>query len=239
MKEKMITVSIILICLISCNNYQSSTTEKKKLSTKIETNASIQRVSMIPEDVKYNIISENTLHSIKRTLEIRLNKKVPEKILKEIALELKYSDFNNYERTFITYYLLDMTVGAGAWATTHFNPELEVKILGLTEEKENKLIETKSSSNRDVIGIWLDERPYVSSKITIFQENSKLYMENLFDDGSAYKKEIKEVNNSRGRRFEKIEKSDFGDHYIINIDGKLEMRDNEGLVTAAKKIEQQ
>jgi hypothetical protein len=35
-----------------------------------------------------------------------------------------------YERVFICYYLPGMEVGAGAWATGHFNPELEVKVLG-------------------------------------------------------------------------------------------------------------
>ena len=34
-----------------------------------------------------------------------------------------------FKRVFITWYLPGMEVGAGAWATTHFNPLLEVTIM--------------------------------------------------------------------------------------------------------------
>lgn len=34
-----------------------------------------------------------------------------------------------FKRVFITYYLPGMDVGAGAWATTHFNPFLKITIM--------------------------------------------------------------------------------------------------------------
>ncbi len=34
------------------------------------------------------------------------------------------------ERTFIVYYLPGMDVDAGAWASSHFNPDLEIRIYG-------------------------------------------------------------------------------------------------------------
>jgi hypothetical protein len=33
-----------------------------------------------------------------------------------------------------------MEIGAGAWATTHFDPTLEVKILGLPVEEEQEQV---------------------------------------------------------------------------------------------------
>ena len=35
-----------------------------------------------------------------------------------------------YERVFICYYLPGMILDSGAWATSHFNPTLQVRILG-------------------------------------------------------------------------------------------------------------
>ena len=91
------------------------------------------------DDVSYSIIDSTATAGIKRSLDVRLNKRVAEDTLRAMALKLKSQDSRDYDRTFITYYLPGMTVGAGAWATTHFRPDLEVKILGLWTEEEKKL----------------------------------------------------------------------------------------------------
>ena len=91
------------------------------------------------DDVSYSIIDSTATAGIKRSLDVRLNKRVAEDTLRALALKLKSQDSRDYDRTFITYYLPGMTVGAGAWATTHFRPDLEVKILGLWTEEEKKL----------------------------------------------------------------------------------------------------
>ena len=67
-------------------------------------------------DVSYTIIKSSTLPGIKRSLDVRINKKVSERTLRALALKLKSDDTREYERTFICYYLPNMTVDAGAWA---------------------------------------------------------------------------------------------------------------------------
>ena len=85
----------------------------------------------IPDNVTFTIISEEKTPGVKRTLEVRLNRQISQDALRLVAMKLRASDPNEYRRTFIGYYLPDMRVGAGGWATTHFNPDLEVKILNL------------------------------------------------------------------------------------------------------------
>jgi hypothetical protein len=53
-------------------------------------------------------------------------------VLRAIATQLKNSDAHTYERTFIVYYLPGMEIGSLAWATSHFDPELQVRIIGVT-----------------------------------------------------------------------------------------------------------
>ena len=150
-------------------------------------------VSPIPKDVTYTIIDQNVLPGIKRSLDIRLNKKVSEGALRSIATQLRDSDSNSYQRTFIGYYLPDMEVNAGYWATSHFNPDLEVKILGLTIEEEKKVI-AESQPVGEVVGRWFDQ--FIGCAVTIREDNGVLVLERKFKDGSVGKFEVPSVPTS-------------------------------------------
>ena len=219
---KLICFSTLLtLALVACNNGSREQRHSKEA---------------IPKDVTYSIIDTKVVPGVKRSLDVRLNRKVTEDVLRSIALQLKSQDPKEYERTFITYYLPDMKLGAGAWATTHFNPDLDIRILGLTAEQEKNLLNEATDSSREVIGTWLDESPVIGSKITIYRQNGKLYMEQIFGDGSSSKEEMTKKASSRGQRFEEKTSSSSGDYYLINTRGDLEMRDQIGLVATARKV---
>lgn len=189
----------------------------------------------IPSDVTFLIIDSSTIPGIKRSLDVRLNKEVSEIALRAIALKLKSEDSRSYDRTFMTYYLPGMAIGAGAWATTHFNPDLVVRILGLRAGDDTRLVTQSKQANRDVIGRWLDES--LGSRITIFDEESKLFIQQTFKDGSSLKKELVESTSPLGRRFDKVDGSSPGDYWVLGSDGNLQIRDNDGLIATAKRIE--
>lgn len=76
----------------------------------------------IPVEVSYPIMSEKDeifRESGKRTVEVRVNMRVPTDVLREIALEVKGREKRQYERTWIFFYLLDEVAGKRkrAWAT--------------------------------------------------------------------------------------------------------------------------
>lgn len=156
----------------------------------------------LSDNVTYSIINESTQPGVKRTLVVRLNRKASERTLRGLALELKSLDSQQYDRTFIMHYLPGMEVGAGAWATTHFRPELEVRIQGLTMKEEEKLVAEPAPAAREIIGRWLDEGPFIASHITIFRDSGKLFIEQIFRDGSSLKKDLVEVKSTLGRRFD-------------------------------------
>ena len=189
----------------------------------------------LPSDVTFSIIDSSTIPGIKRSINVRLNKEVSEITLRAIALKLKASDSRSYDNTFITYYLPGMAAGAGAWATTHFNPDLEVRILGLKSGDETRLVAQSNHANRDMIGRWLDEG--LGSRITIFDEDGRLFIQQAFKDGSSFKKELVESRSPLGRRFDKVDGSSTGDYWILRSNGNLQIRDNDGLIATAKRIE--
>ncbi len=191
--------------------------------------------SIIPADVSYSIIDTDIIPGIKRSLDVRLNKKVSEDVLRVIALKLKSNDSQQYDRTFIVYYLPRMTVGAGGWATTHFNPTLDLWIRGLSAQEEQTLVTQPALSDREVIGSWLDE--FVGSQITIYLEDGTLLMEQKFKDGSSLREELNQRSLPFGQRFEMKGGSSSGDHWIIDQEGNLQTRDSLGLISTATKIQ--
>ena len=193
--------------------------------------------STIPADVTYTVIDETKVPGIKRGVEIRLNKHVSEDTLTAIAKEVKASDNSTYERTLIAYYLPDMQVGAGCWATTFYDPDLDVRILGLSADAAAKLSATPETADRDEIGRWLNETPFLGRRIVIFRDKDKLFMESTYEDGSSGTSEIVESQSPLGRRFNNPGGSTYGDHYVLDSNGDLQLRDDDGLISTAKKLQ--
>jgi hypothetical protein len=201
-----------------------------------EADAAKKASGVIPKDVTYKVIEEQTIPGAKRSLDVRLNKKVSREVLRAIALTLKQRDPRKYDRTFIVYLLPGMKPGAGAWATSHFDPELELQILGSTAEEEAEMKKSSIEPGAKVIGRWTDDQA-VGALLTIYKKGRKLILRYTFKDGSELTKEIREGRSSKGRRFEPKQKSGDGAHWIIDKKGNLQLRDAYGLVATAQKVD--
>ncbi len=59
------------------------------------------KASVIPDDVNSSAIHSKVVSGIRKTIDVRLNKKVSESTLRGIALELKSGDSRPYDRTVI------------------------------------------------------------------------------------------------------------------------------------------
>jgi peptidoglycan hydrolase-like protein with peptidoglycan-binding domain len=187
-----------------------------------------------PDGPTYSVISREEIPGIKLSLDMRLDRKASEQELAAIARELRDGAGGAYERIFILYYLPGMEPGAGAWATSHYNPGLKVSILGMTIEQEQTLSEEPSTAGDDVIGSWIDDG-ILGRKITIFKGGGILRVHERFKDGGERTERLVERETASGLRYDFAEGSSTGDHYIINQSGALEIRDNEGLISVARK----
>lgn len=198
--------------------------------------ASSSMASNIPIDVNYEIIKKDTLGSIKCSLDVRINKKVSKEVLRSLAIDLKNAQHQSYDRIFINYYLPDMEVGHGSWATSHFNPDLKVVIQGLTAEEESKLKAggaQKSSGN--IVGMWLNDSPYMGHKITILKENGKFWMVREYKDGSSGKYELIKATKS-GKDSYTEKGNQHGEYYLVDGAGNLSSYDPYGLIDTYQSI---
>ena len=98
----------------------------------------------IPVEVSYPVLKEWD-DQTRRGVDIALNQKVTPEVLREIALEVKSRETRQYVRTFITYYLpkFDEALPNDTWATTHFNPTLDVQIQESSIEDEKRARDLK------------------------------------------------------------------------------------------------
>lgn len=198
--------------------------------------AAIPALAKTFQGVNYTVIEKSNMGTIKGSIDVRLSEKVTKDFLQKLAVKLKESEHREYDRLFITYYLPGMTPGAGAWATSHFNPNLEVKILGITIEEEKALKSESKKSSGKIIGQWLDESPYVGAKYTLIKKNGKIVMERKFKDGSGSEKEMIQKNQSGRLRFEEKGGNDFGEYYLIERNGNLGAYDSDGLISTMGAI---
>ena len=94
-------------------------------------------------------------------------------------------------------------------------------------------LESKAA-NREVIGRWVDQAYPMHVEIAIFRKGKSLYLEYYFEGEKPFKMKMVET---RKNRFEEVNKTNFGDFYIIDSSGNLELWDSQGLIRTAKKID--
>lgn len=170
----------------------------------------------------------------KISMNVRLKEKVTEDQLKALALHLKGQVPERADRTFILYWLPGMAVGSGAWASTHFDPQLEVKILSLTIEEERAATSAVETINNKV-GVWLDDRPYVGATVVMFEEGGEVKLKTTYKDGSGSTVTLVETKSAQGRKLANQSGSDYGEYYVLSPSGELSLYDNEGLILKMKK----
>lgn len=205
----------------------------------------------------FTIISDKTFRNIKRSVEIRLDRRINNKQLEELAYDIKSFDKNTYDRTFILYYLPGQKLGSGAWASTHFDPQLKVKILGASLEDVNKFksfsvlngwqvpepikdtpttpliwsqtpkIPVNLRYGGEIIGEWIWDLGELSHKITVFKKDGIVMMNKYYRDGTQGTERLKATKVRNGLRLDQLKTNSFGEYFIINNKKQLELHDSE------------
>ncbi len=226
-----ISALTIVVFVLGCNTFSEA---ERKEDTGFEQTRSSNR-SKKTSNFRYTILSDTRIRNVKRSVDVRLPKRVSESTLSEIAKTIKRSTQANHDRTFICFYLPDMEVSAGCWATAHYNPKLDVKIIGLPLDAINRFSATEEN-DRSEIGCWLDETPFIGRIIVIFTDDRKLFMESTFGDGSKATEEIAESESPYGRRFDAIASKPTGEYWLIDAEDNLQLWDREGFVNNSKPM---
>ena len=174
--------------------------------------------------------------NVKASLTVRLAERVTKEMLVAIANELHGFADNKQPRLFIVYYLPDMEIDAGGWATTHFNPDLEVKILGATKEEHEKIVtQTKTSEvSQKTIGSWT-VTILPTGTITFFRKDGQTYLTRRYNDGSSGTDELV-IQKVGGQTRYRQSGGHPADYFIITASGDLGHCNDEGMWAKSKKM---
>ncbi len=140
--------------------------------------------------------------------------------LKKIAKKIrKHEDDEKYEKIWIFYFLKGTKENSGAWATTHYSPDLEIKILGATSEEEVDSKNKVNSIKGKIIGKWYEEQ-YTTSSIVLYEDNGKIYCKTIFKNGQEMIENLETAKVDLGTKYYDKENS-VGEYYVLLRNGDL------------------
>lgn len=220
-----IVVAVVLSCVLFLPQHASQTTSVAP--------SNIQ-APVVPPDVTYSPIDVKTNPPYKREISVRLSRKVDEQELGAIGEKIKSNYPLDCERTLIFYFLPGTTVGKDVcWATTHFSPDLNVRInYGGFASEEKRVSQQRMGTAGLTVGEWLDTQDAVGTcRIRIFIQGAQAFIERRWGDGSTGIRPLIESQSAEGRRFTAADSSSFpGDYMLVDREGNLQYHDNEGLI---------
>ena len=187
--------------------------------------------------VDYQILSETDNPAANKcNINIELPEKISQEKLTTIAEELR-STRKSYDKLWIFYYLPGMKIDAGAWATSHFTPDLKVEFVGANMEQEAKIKENTGKVDGKILGKFYEQQ-FGKASYTVYEKNNKTFMQIIFDDGSSSDGEMKKKNVATGIRLtDKISKG-HGEYFILTKSNVLEFYNAEDrMFTTAIPIE--
>lgn len=174
-----------------------------------------------PTAVAYTIVSDETLPSIKRSVEVRLAQRPSKQQLEAVAKEIKAKDRRKYERTFISYRLEGQPTDSTYWATTHYNPELEVRIMGFSAEEYTALAQLDIDAKYEqAVGSWLIERG-LNHLSVVYSKGEEVFKDDIFSSGAINTSELVAERLDDGSVRLQEPDEGFGEYYTIDPEGNL------------------
>ncbi len=188
----------------------------------------------LPENFYYEIVKDESDAVLeKNQLTVEISEKLTEGQIATIAEEL-YNSKENRRRFYIWYKLKDVENGF-AWATSHFDPELEISINGSTTEEDIKKDKLSAKIDGVVIGKWNEDK-FSFTNLIIYKKDNKIFIKSIFKDGTFSDLELLERNTEKGTRYDFKDEGGYNgtEYFIQNNDNELELYDfeNENFTTA-------
>ncbi len=204
MKQICLSLIIAILLLLGCG---ADNKKESKLST------------------PYTLISEEPWQGISKcNLNIGLPSKYSKAEIEAIGKEL-HEARSKYEKLYIFYHLttINKDIEKGAWAFTHYTPDLEVNILGATIEEEKAMKDVVNNLNGNIVGKWFSEKGTNGLAFALEDKKGKYIFHCVY-------KNLQHTESPAAKTGNRIEDEMFklhGQYYIIERNGDLGLYNKE------------
>lgn len=223
----LIVIGIITVLYIFLHNDKSNNV----------TNTNPDQLSSQNTQPTYSILKTDLNNKRGFNVSIKISEKLSENDLETLARQIKTDINAKSEIGILFFYLTDMVVDNGAWATADFKPELKISILGQTKTDENKITENVNNI-KDCVGLWTDDTEPGDILIRIRIDKSSGY---VFEYVSATDPKPSELPIPLKKTFING-KTVFKDqdridqYFILENNGDLSAYDKDGYIVTYKKV---
>ncbi|MFR9596801.1 MAG: hypothetical protein SNH79_04385 [Rikenellaceae bacterium] len=184
----------------------------------------------LPKDFSCSIISNTTNPTLeKNEVHVSINSYLTTGQIATLA-EMIYKELPKQRRSYIFY---KKGASNDVWATSHYDPELEINILG-TNIVESTTTTSTIDLEGDVIGRWKTDKSGFTVYLTE-TSNGKRFATFAYNFGDPIQEEVKCEKLSNGLKFS--HPNNHGEYYIIYKNGNLGLYSNNGKYDEAIKIE--
>lgn len=187
--------------------------------------------SVVEAKPKYEIVADEKRGNVTRKVEVELPTRLNKSQLETIANEIKSADSKDYERTFIMYRIKGEN-SVAAWATTHFDPDLSVKFIGLSADDFKKLLALNLDVDGEVVGQWVSPNGFTDHIDVIYKKGQQYFKKDFYIDASMNAHEM--VKDGDTFRYKEPAETQY---FVINSNGDLEYKGSTSLTFLAKKLE--
>ena len=226
--KQLFVIAFGLLALTSCGDLPKEKAYKQPTTTTSQTDTTL------PSELTYKIVNETINDTISKiNLDIELSRKVNEQVLTNLAYKLRGTR-TKYDKVWISYTLPKMKIGSGAWATSHFTPNLEIKIIGSTDKEESNSNNAATNFEGKQIGKWYEQQA-TSATYLYYEKGNKFFMKTIFKDGTSMEATINQKKVGNGLKLTDPEDT-HGEYYIVAKNGDLEFYNNDNKKFATAQV---
>ncbi len=186
---------------------------------------------------EYSLIKVNSNSKIKFLADVRIDKKLNDNQLKQIAVQIEDDVGVKSERGSIAFYLPEMRTGSGAWAAVDFTPEISIRIIGQSIEEEQEIM-AGIDNIHDYEGLWSDNFQQGAMMNRISKDKSLGFVIEIISPSdpkpSEFADQLKKTIQNGRVIYKDIEHP--GQYFLVEDNGDLSVYDNDGYTFTYKKL---
>lgn len=170
--------------------------------------------------------------------DIRISRKLTEPELKTLSYKLKSEIHTKAKDIRYFFYLPELEVDNGAWATTLFKPDYSFRIIGKSKENQESINSYIKNSNDELIGQWVDNGDATDIIYQLKKDKEKGFRLQIFSPSEKDRATLAILKKTiRDKKTTFVDMDEPTHYYVLEENGDLSSFDKLGFIFTMKKVE--